>query len=73
MNVLTNPLFLTRLSGLIAFAVALYWPGTNEEKLGSVIMLVLTFVSGKFEKQPEVAKVAQESAKGASGSSANPK
>lgn len=56
MHVLTNPLFLTRLAGLIALVVSLYFPGTSEEKVAGLITVALSFVAGKFEKQPDVAK-----------------
>lgn len=60
MTILTNPLFLTRVAGLIALAVTLYFPGTNEDKVAGFVAALLTFLAGKFEKQPEVAKKAQE-------------
>lgn len=63
MNIMTNPLFLTRFAGLIALAVTLYFPGANEEKLTSFIVVLITFIAGKFEKQPDVAKAAQDAAK----------
>ena len=47
--------FLTRLAGLIAFAVAFYFPSTSEEKLAGFITMALSWLSGKFEKQPAAA------------------
>lgn len=63
MNVITNPLFLTRFAGLIALAVTLYFPGTNEEKVAGLMTMALTFVAGLFERQPALAKAAQDAAK----------
>ena len=63
MTVLTNPLVLTRVAGLIALIVTLYVPGASEDKIAAFVAALLSFVAGKFEKQPEVAKKAQEEAK----------
>lgn len=59
MNIFTNPLFLTRLAGLIALAVTLYFPGANEDKISGLVVVIITFIAGKFERQPQVAKDAQ--------------
>lgn len=62
MQILNNPVFLTRLAGVIALAVTLYFPGVAEDRIVGFIAALLTFVAGKFEKQPEVAKAPEERA-----------